>query len=141
MSVLKQVEEKNYVVFVEQNGRTVYGFENVEKSTDTQLAVVNPAIIYVNADQATGQFGVQVVPYLFREFAQDGTTTEQMWMFNRNQITLAVGVVVEARLREQHARIFSAIELPPDKGIVTPAQVANEVSEGSEKVVKLFDDK
>ena len=139
MSVLKQVKDKkNYVVFVEQNGRTVYGYEDPDKSTDTQLAVVNPAIIYVNADQATGQFGVQVVPYLFREFAQDGTTTKQTWLFNRAQITLAVDVEVENRLREQHQRIFSAIELPPDKGIVTPAQAA---SEDSEKVVKLFDDK
>lgn len=139
MSVLKQVKgKKNYVVFVEQNGRTIYGYEDTEKSTDTQLAVVNPAIIYVNADQNTGQFGVQVVPYLFREFAQDGTTTEQTWLFNRNQITLAVDVVVENRLQEQHTRIFSAIELPPDKGIVTPSQAANE---GSDKVVKLFDDK
>ena len=139
MSVLKQVnDKKNYVVFVEQNGRTVYGYEDPGKSTDTQLAVVNPAIIYVNADQATRQFGVQVVPYLFREFAQDGTTTIQTWLFNRNQITLAVDVEVENRLREQHQRIFSAIELPPDKGIVTPTQAANE---GSEKVVKLFDDK
>ena len=157
MSVLKQVEgettvetdsesesvqtpqEGTYVVFVEANGRTIYGLHNEDLSTDKNLAVTNPAVIFVNANQQTGQFGVQVVPYLFREFAREGTVKSQTWLFNKDAITLAVDVEVDDKLRDQHTRIFSAIELPPDKGIVTPQQAAAEAAGG--KVVKLFDDK
>ena len=132
-------DESKYVVFVEANGRTIYGLEEEDKSTDTQLAVRNPAVIFVNANEQSGQFGVQVVPYLFREFAKDGTTSDQVWLFNRSQITMAVDLEIDGRLHEQHTRIFSAIALPPDKGIVTPGQAAEEAAAG--KVVKLFDDK
>lgn len=132
-------DEAKYVVFVEHNGRTIYGLEDTDKCTETHLAVRNPAVIFVNANQQSGQFGVQVVPYLFREFAKDGTTSDQVWLFNRDSITLAVDLEIDARLSEQHTRIYSAIAAPSDGGIVTPAQVAAESAGG--KVVKLFDDK
>ncbi|MBC8416837.1 hypothetical protein H8E06_00725 [bacterium] len=131
-------DQDKYVIFVEANGRTVYGIENSEKSTDELLAVKNPAVIFVQADQQSGQFGVQVVPFLFREFAKDGTTTDQLWTFNKSQITLAHEVELDAKLIEQHKRIFSAIEMPAGTGIVTPQQAAAE--QAQEKVVKLFDE-
>jgi hypothetical protein len=131
-------DQEKYAIFVEANGRTVYGVEDTKKSTETQLAVRNPAVIFVQADQQSGQFGVQVVPFLFREFAKDGTTTDQLWLFNRSQITMAVDVEIDTKLVEQHKRIFSAIEMPPGTGIVTPQQAAAEQSQ--EKVVKLFDE-
>ena len=131
-------DQDKYVIFVEANGRTVYGIEDSEKSTDTLLAVRNPAVIFVQADQQSGQFGVQVVPFLFREFAKDGTTTDQLWTFNRAQITQAHDVELDTKLLEQHKRIFSAIEMPAGTGIVTPQQAAAEQAE--EKVVKLFDE-
>ena len=135
-------QENNYVIFVEGNGRTIYGIEEVDKSTDTLLAVKNPAVIFVQADQQSGQFGVQVVPFLFREFAKDGTTTDQVWTFNRAQITMAVDVELDTKLLDQHNRIFSAIEMPPGTGVIaTPQQAAAEASNqgAQEKVVKLFD--
>ena len=154
MSVLKQVEGtteeksaeaseasgKDYVVFMEASGRTIYGLHNKDKSDGSVLAVTNPAVIFVNANQQTGQFGVQVIPYLFREFAREGTVNEQTWLFNRSSITLALDVEIDDKLRDQHTRIFSAIEMPPDKGIVTPQQAAQEEAAAG-KTVKLFDDK
>ena len=132
-------QKTNYVIFVEANGRTIYGIEDSENSTDDLLAVRNPAVIFVQADQQSGQFGVQVVPFLFREFAKDGTTTDQLWTFNKAQITMAVDVVLDTKLVEQHKRIFSAIEMPPGTGVIaTPQQAAAE--QAQEKVVKLFDE-
>lgn len=139
LSLIQMSDQENeYVIFVEANGRTIYGIEDSKKSTDTLLAVKNPAVIFVQADQQSGQFGVQVVPFLFREFAKDGTTTDQLWTFNKSQITMAVDVVLDTKLVEQHKRIFSAIDMPPGTGIVTPQQAAAEAS--PEKVVKLFDE-
>ena len=129
-------DQEESVIFVEANGRTIYGAKIEDKCTDDVLAVKNPAVIFVQANQQNGQFGVQVVPFLFREFAKDGTTTDQVWLFNRAQITLADNVELDQKLVEQHSRIFSAIEMPAGTGIVTPQQAAQE-----EKVVKLFDDK
>ena len=136
-------DQANYVIFVEANGRTVYGEEVKSKTNKTILAVKNPAVIFVQANQQSGQFGVQVVPFLFREFAKQGTVKDQVWLFNRNQITLAVDVELDDKLIEQHKRIFSAIDMPAGTGIVTPQQAAMEdmaAGGGEEKVVKLFDD-
>ena len=135
-------QKENYVVFIENSGRTIYGLEDKKNSTKALLAVRNPAVIFVNANQQTGQFGVQVIPYLFREFAKEGTVNDQTWLFNRSSITQALDVVMDEKLVEQHTRIFSAIEVPEGKGIVTPQQAAAEaaaVGPVPEKEVKLFD--
>ena len=136
-------QKENYVVFIENSGRTIYGLEDKKNSTKTLLAVRNPAVIFVNANQQTGQFGVQVIPYLFREFAKDGTVNDQTWLFNRASITQALNVVMDEKLIEQHPRIFSAIEVPEGKGIVTPQEAAAEAAAAAspppEKEVKLFD--
>ena len=121
-------------VFIDGIGRTIVGDENKKKSTKAQLAVDNPAVVFVQPNPDSGQIQVQVIPLFFRELVSEELRDTQTWYFNRASLVTNPTLVPDAKLCEQYDRVVGAgPEVPP--GIV----VDNE-TKSDPKVVKLFDE-
>lgn len=124
------------VIFVDNIGRTIVGAENTKKSTKTQLAVDDPAIVFVQPNAESGQIQVQVIPLFFKELMseknRDGHVT---WHFHRSNLVTSSNLEVDEKLETQYERVVTAgPETPP--GIVVDKKAESKDPE----VVKLFDD-
>jgi hypothetical protein len=126
------------VIFVDNIGRTIVGLENSKASTKTQLAVDDPAIVFVQPNPENGQIQVQVIPLFFKELMSEDTRQGHVtWLFNKNALVTSDNLVVDEKLTTQYERVVNA-SAEPVPGIVTAdgAQPAGQEPE----VVKLFDD-
>lgn len=118
--------DKEMVVFIDQNGRTIYG--NKSGENESCIFVDDPAQIYVQPTPQ-GQLNVQSVPLFFREFVKNsGPVT---WVFSRNNITMNTNLELDDRLVTQYNNILN-------RNVAPAAQAAP--PEGDAKVIKLFDD-
>jgi hypothetical protein len=127
----------NLVVLVDSIGRTVIGLENAKESTKAHLALVEPAVVFVQPNPDNGQIQVQVIPFFFKELMKGGADSEKVtWLFDRKNVTLNTGLDVDEKLSSQYDRIVnpSSIVAPDTGGIVTPKDAKDP------EVVKLFDD-
>lgn len=124
-----------HTVFVDSIGRTILGEENKKKSTKTQLAVDDPAVVFVQPNPDSGQIQVQVIPLFFRELVHaDDRESGKTWLFNRSGLVTNPDLVPDEKLISQYERVAGAgPDVPP--GIeVAPGE------QGDPKVVKLFDE-
>ena len=123
------MSDKNLVVFVDNIGRTIVG-EDVN-SNKSEWTIKNPSIVHVQPNPQTGQMTVQLIPFFFKEFSNNGDDTE--WTFNKANLVTS-NTVLDNRLVDQYNRVNSAIAVPEQPQLVTPAGVPGGPT------VKLFDD-
>ena len=123
------MSDKNLTIFVDNIGRTVMG--ELDKDTETELVVANPAIIHVVPNQQTGQISVQLLPFFFKEFTKP-TEGPAKWTFNKANLTMATGITLDDKIVVQYDGLYSPIVTPNSSPVVAPG--------GDSKVVKLFDD-
>ena len=123
------MSDKNLVVFVDNIGRTIVG-EDVG-SDDATWTVKNPSIVHVQPNPLTGQMTVQLIPFFFKEFSNNGDDTE--WTFSKSNLVTS-NTVLDSRLVEQYNRVNSAIVTPEQPQLVTPGGAPGGPT------VKLFDD-
>ena len=113
--------------FLDTIGRTIIGEVLVDKTTQTILAVKNPALIHIVPNTITGQIQLQILPLFFREFLADkdeGT----VWFYNRNSITESAPIAYDFKLPAQYAQIFN------------PSQIIVPQPNSEPPTIKLFDD-
>ena len=128
------MSDNNITAFVDSVGRVIVGREASTESTDSQLAISNPAVVNINVNQESGQISVQLLPYIFREFITAEKRYEKhTWKFNRNQITASDSIDIDEAVSNQYIGIFETEPAPP----VAPA-VEDEVDNG--EIVELFDE-
>jgi len=121
--------EKNNTlsIFLDQVGRTVIGEILTDESTDTILAVKNPAVVAV-AQQQTGQISLQILPLFFKEFLADKSDST-VWYYKKENIVPCKTMLLDFKLNAQYQQLFTNIQQPQQPA--TPPQT---------DVVKLFDD-
>jgi len=128
------MSDNNITAFVDSVGRVIVGREASTESTDSQLAISNPAVVNINVNQESGQISVQLLPYIFREFITAEKRYEKhTWKFNRNQITASDSIDIDEAVSNQYIGIFETEPAPP----VAPAG-EDEVDNG--EIVELFDE-
>ena len=124
------MSEKNYITFIDNAGRALFGEVNTE--TDSSLQVKNPVMITVQQQQ-NGQMAVQLFPLFFQEFVvpSDGDVRDNFFTYQKSNIAIGSDFNIEPRIIEQYQRI------------VTPQLVAADAPANSNEepeVIKLFDD-
>ena len=78
------MSEENLRVIVDAAGRTIVGEFSSENTKKFELK--NPATLFIQPNQQSGQLAVQLIPFFFREFIAEGqraTKKEQLSLFNR----------------------------------------------------------
>ena len=113
--------------FLDTIGRTIIGEVIADKTTETILAIKNPALIHIIPNANTGQIQLQILPLFFREFQADkdeGT----VWFYNRANITESADINYDFKLPAQYTQIFNP----------SPIIVPQGISEAP--TIKLFDD-
>jgi hypothetical protein len=132
--------QNQIVIFLDAVGRTVIGERVDTATTETKLAVKNPAVVHIMPNQQTGQLQLQLLPLFFKEFLaeKDSGTT---WTYNRATITESSDVVLDFKLEAQYKQIFA-----PGQWHSAPAPQqngqpqGNAPQQGSQDVIKLFDE-
>ena len=124
------MSEKNYITFIDNAGRALFGEVNTE--TDSSLQVKNPVMITVQQQQ-NGQMAVQLFPLFFQEFVVpgDGDVRDNFFTYQKSNIAIGSDFNIEPRIIEQYQRI------------VNPQLVAADAPTNSNEepeVIKLFDD-
>lgn len=107
------MSDNNITAFVDSVGRVIVGREAATESTDSQLAISNPAVVNINVNQESGQISVQLLPYIFREFITAEKRYEKhIWKFNRNQITACDSIDIDQAVSNQYVGIFETEPAP-----------------------------
>jgi hypothetical protein len=113
----------NLIVFFDSVCRTVIGEKVEQESTETHLAVKNPAVVHISPNPQSGQLTLQILPLFFKEFLADKNSSTT-WLYKKDTITESKDVVFDFKLQAQYQQLFATS---------TPQQ-------NSPDVVKLFDD-
>lgn len=127
--------DKNINVLIDNVGRTIVG--KINKLTPS-VEVANPAIVNIEVRQDTGQIAVQLIPYLFREFAANEQDDPPVWSFAKDTVVLCNNLKVSPALIKQYNNVFNQ-----PSGVLTPGAPepqAESQTESEPEVVKLFDD-
>ena len=109
---------ENILILVDSVGRMVVGKCNKKSSSASILAVENPAVVNIQADQNTGQISVQLT---------------------KSNVVFSDDAQLDDRIVEQYKQIASGQSLQPQAQAVQPQAVAQQPAEEPE-VIKLFDD-
>ena len=126
---------KNVTIFVDSVGRMIIGAINEPASNKTVLAVDNPAVVNIQADQESGQISVQLLPFVFSEFIKD-ISKPITWKFTRSNVIISDNVVLDERIVQQYDQIVNKTPAPaPAQGLVNPSSTSDEP-----EVIKLFDE-
>ena len=127
------MSDNNITAFVDSVGRVIVGRAASAESTDSQLAISNPAVVNINVNQESGQISVQLLPYIFREFiTADKRYEKHTWKFNRNQITTSDSIDIDEAVSNQYVGIFETEPVPP--------VVEEPTAESESATVELFDE-
>jgi len=116
-------QENNLITFLDAVGRTVLGELVIGDTTNTHLAVKNPAVVAVSQQQNGLQ--LQILPLFFKEFLADKNEST-IWLYNKDKITQCKDVLFDFKLNAQYQQLFA-----PVAPVQQPEQPA---------VIKLFDD-
>lgn len=129
----------NIIIFLDNLSRTVIGEMNEKLSTDTKLAVNNPAILDIAPNAEGRQLQLRMIPILFKEF-QANKDEAVTWHYNRDHVVMSENIDLDFRIIAQYQQMFSNIALPPGGtgNIITPN--GNPASNANSDVIKLFDD-
>jgi hypothetical protein len=115
-------KETKLITFLDSVGRTVLGEIENEKTTETVLAVKNPAVVAVSP-QPQGGLQLQILPLFFKEFLAD-KNEPTIWLYQKKSLTMCEDVLFDFKLNAQYQQLFAPIAAQPQ----------------SPDVVKLFDD-
>ena len=108
--------------FLDNIGRTIVG--KVSKQDNELLSIENPVVVHIQANPATNQLQLQLLPLFFREF-QSNKSDSTIWNFNKSSITTSESIVFNEQFLAQYEQIFSPVQQTP---------------QAEPKVVKLFDE-
>lgn len=123
-------------VIVDAAGRTILGEH--EKETKDNIVLKNPATLFIQPNQQTGQLAVQLIPFFFREFVEESERPEGLsWTFHKSSTCYTDKFKLDERLYSQYEKMMTK------EANSNPATV--EEFEGAAakraKEVKLFDEK
>jgi hypothetical protein len=121
---------KNYVTFIDQNGRNIIGEEVVSAATPTTITVQNPTMIIVHTQQ-NNQLTVQLVPLFLGEFIESTPTTKRNFAYEycKSAIALGKGFNIDPKIISQYDRVVNqSFNFADAKAEVAP------------EVVKLFNE-
>jgi hypothetical protein len=123
-------------VIVDAAGRTILGEH--EKETKDNIVLKNPATLFIQPNQQTGQLAVQLIPFFFREFVEESSRPDGLcWTFNKAGTCYTDKFNLDERLYSQYEKMMTK------EANSNPATV--EEFEGAAgkraKEVKLFDEK
>ena len=127
----------NLRVIVDAAGRTIIGEHDNE--TDQSISLKNPATLFIQPNQQTGQLAVQLIPFFFREFVEEEKRPEGVsWTFDKSSLATSEQFGLDNRLLDQYEKMMTkeANTNPPpieDTEAFGPAA-------GKAKEVKLFDE-
>ena len=124
-------------VIVDAAGRTILG-EHVKETKD-ELILKNPATLFIQPNQQTGQLAVQLIPFFFREFVEEDLRPEGLtWTFAKSGISTTPKFGLDKRLYDQYDKMMTkeANTNPP-----TVEEMEKELKDQGAKEVKLFDEK
>ena len=123
-------------VLVDAAGRTILGEH--EKETKDTIVLRNPATLFIQPNQQTGQLAVQLIPFFFREFVEEKARPEGLpWTFDKRAISVAPKFGLDARLADQYEKMMTKeanTNPPPVENLGGAAQ------ENAPKEVKLFEE-
>jgi hypothetical protein len=128
----------NLRVIVDAAGRTIVGEH--EKETKDELVLKNPATLFIQPNQATGQLAVQLIPFFFREFVGEDTRADGLaWTFAKTGISYTDEFKIDARLFDQYEKMMTkeANTNPPP---VDEYEKIEGAAKKAPKEVKLFDE-
>lgn len=123
-------------VIVDAAGRTIVGEH--EKETKDELILKNPATLFIQPNQQTGQLAVQLIPFFFREFVEEDLRPEGLsWTFTKSNISTTPKFGLDKRLYDQYDKMMTkeANTNPP-----TVEEMEKELEDQGAKEVKLFDE-
>ena len=119
---------ENVTIFVDNVGRMIVGAVNDSASNKSTLAVDNPAVVNIQADQQSGNISVQLLPFVFGEFVVNkGPVT---WQFARSSVVTSNNIELDERIIQQYDQIVNG----------TPAPQAGPAASDEPEVIKLFDE-
>ena len=124
-------------VIVDAAGRTILGEYN--KETKDKLVLKNPATLFIQPNQQTGQLAVQLIPFFFREFVEESKRPEGLsWTFNKASVCFTEQFDLDDRLYSQYEKMMTkeANSNPP-----TVEEFEGAAAKKQTKEVKLFDEK
>ena len=124
-------------VIVDGAGRTMLGeYKNDTKDT---LVLQNPATLFIQPNQQTGQLAVQLIPFFFREFVCDDKRAEGLsWTFDKSSIAITEKFDLDTRLYDQYEKMMTK-EANVNPPTVEEFEKAGGAASNPPKEVKLFD--
>lgn len=124
-------------VIVDAAGRTILGeFKN---ETENNLVLQNPATLFIQPNQQTGQLAVQLIPFFFREFVNDDKRAEGLgWTFDKSSISTSESFDLDSRLYDQYEKMMTK-EANVNPPTVEEFEKAGGAASNPPKEVKLFD--
>lgn len=125
-------------VIVDAAGRTILGEH--EKETKDTIVLRNPATLFIQPNQQTGQLAVQLIPFFFREFVEEEKRpTGLAWTFNKSTTCYTEQFNLDERLYSQYEKMMTkeANSNPPS---VDEFEKAGGAATKAPKEVKLFDE-
>ena len=138
-------------VIVDAAGRTILGEH--ESETKAVIKLKNPATLFIQPNQQTGQLAVQLIPFFFREFVGEEQRAEGLsWTFDKASVAVTDTFDLDTRLVDQYEKMMtkeaninppeiSQPEPSPDAPVEKEIDLfANPNAKPEEKEVKMFDD-
>lgn len=122
-------------VIVDAAGRTILGEH--EKETKDVIVLKNPATLFIQPNQQTGQLAVQLIPFFFREFVEESKRPEGLsWTFDKSHVSFTEQFTLDERLYSQYEKMMTkeANSNPP-----TVEEFEGAAAKKQTKEVKLFD--
>lgn len=125
-------------VIVDAAGRTILGEH--EKETKDNIVLKNPATLFIQPNQQTGQLAVQLIPFFFREFVEESKrATGLSWTFNKTTTCYTEQFNLDDRLYSQYEKMMTK-EANSNPPTVDEFEAAGGAAAKSPKEVKLFDE-
>ena len=96
----------NLRVVVDAAGRTIVG--EFDKESTKTMSLKNPATLFIQPNQQTGQLAVQLIPFFFREFVDESKRPEGIaWTFDKTSIAISEDFGLDERLYDQYEKMMT----------------------------------
>lgn len=126
-------------VIVDAAGRTIVG--EYESESKTEVVLRNPATLFIQPNQQTGQLAVQLIPFFFREFVEEAKRpTGLAWTFNKQAIASSEQFGLDARLYDQYEKMMTK-EANTNPPAIEDGEIVGGAAASKAKEVKMFDEK
>lgn len=124
-------------VIVDAAGRTILG--EYKGDTEDTLVLQNPATLFIQPNQQTGQLAVQLIPFFFREFVSEDKRADGLaWTFSKSSISTSEEFSLDSRLYDQYEKMMTK-EANVNPPTVEEFEKAGGAASNPPKEVKLFD--